>query len=133
MTKRPVPLLSSSSSSVSCSRRSCCPGAVAPPREAPSSRPFHLRTGFGVGAWDGGYYTAKAKGFYAQAGLNVVIDQGQGSFSNIQLVAAGKADIVSAASPAEIQFAAQGAKLKMIASFIQSSGSGSSRSPRSSP
>jgi NitT/TauT family transport system substrate-binding protein len=84
----------------------------------------HFRTGFGVGAWDGGYYTALAKGFYRQAGLNVVIDQGQGSFSNIQLVAAGKAEIVNAASPALIQFAAQGAKLKMIASYIQSSGSG---------
>ena len=84
----------------------------------------HFRTGFGVGAWDGGFYVAKAKGFYSQAGLNVVIDQGQGSFSNVQLAAAGKADIVHAASPAMIQAVAQGAKLTMIASFIQSSGSG---------
>ncbi len=84
----------------------------------------HFRTGFGVGAWDGGFYVALAKGYSKKAGLNVVIDQGQGSFSNVQLAAAGKADIVHAAAPAMIEADSHGAHLVMIASMVQSGGSG---------
>jgi NitT/TauT family transport system substrate-binding protein len=124
MNKRPVPLLFKLLVLGLLLATVLLPGTGGAAPKSAKLTTVHFRTGFGVGAWDGGYYTAKAKGFYTQAGLNVVIDQGQGSFSNIQLVATGKADIVNAASPALIQFAAQGAKLTMIASFIQSSGSG---------
>jgi NitT/TauT family transport system substrate-binding protein len=123
MTKRPVPLLKFLVLGLLLAAV-FLPSSGGAASKSAKLTTVHFRTGFGVGAWDGGFYTAKAKGFYQQAGLNVVIDQGQGSFSNIQLVAAGKADIVNAASPAVIQFAAQGAKVKMIASFVQSSGSG---------
>jgi NitT/TauT family transport system substrate-binding protein len=84
----------------------------------------HFRTGFGVGSWDAGFYVARDKGFYRQAGLNVVLEGGLGSFSNVQLVAAGKTDIAHVASPAVLTATAQGAKLKMIASFVQVLGSG---------
>jgi NitT/TauT family transport system substrate-binding protein len=84
----------------------------------------HFRTGFGIGPWDAGYYVAQTQGYYKKAGLNVVIDQGQGSFSNVQLAASGQADMVSAAAPAMIEANANGASLKMVASFIQSGGSG---------
>lgn len=100
------------------------PGTGGAARKNAKLTTVHLRTGFGVGPWDAGYYVAQAKGYYKQAGLNVVIDQGQGSFSNVQLAAAGKADIVSAAAAPMIQAAAQGAHLVMTASFIQSGGSG---------
>ena len=100
------------------------PGTGGAARESAKLTTVHFRTGFGVGPWDGGYYVALAKGYYKQAGLNVVIDQGQGSFSNVQLAAAGKADIVSAAAPPMVQAVAQGAHLQMVASFIQSGGSG---------
>jgi NitT/TauT family transport system substrate-binding protein len=85
---------------------------------------IHFRTGFGVGSWDAGFYVARDKGYYRQAGLNVVLEGGLGSFSNVQLVAAGKSDIAHVASPALLQAVAQGAKIKMIASFIQILGSG---------
>lgn len=124
MVKRPIPLLFKVLVLGLFVAVAFLPGTGGAASRSSKLTTVHFRTGFGVGAWDGGYYVAKAKGFYRQAGLNVVIDQGLGSFSNIQLVAAGKAEIVNAASPALIQFAAQGAKLKMIASFIQSSGSG---------
>jgi NitT/TauT family transport system substrate-binding protein len=84
----------------------------------------HFRTGFGVGSWDAGFYVARDKGFYRQAGLNVILEGGLGSFSNVQLVAAGKTQIAHVASPALITAAAQGAKIKVIASFIQVLGSG---------
>jgi NitT/TauT family transport system substrate-binding protein len=85
---------------------------------------IHFRTGFGVGSWDAGFYVARDKGFYRQAGLNVVLEGGLGSFSNVQLVAAGKTQIAHVAAPALLTAAAQGAKIKMIASFIQVLGSG---------
>lgn len=85
---------------------------------------IHFRTGFGVGSWDAGFYVARDKGFYRQAGLNVVLEGGLGSFSNVQLVAAGKSDVAHVASPALLQAVAQGAKIKMVASFIQILGSG---------
>jgi NitT/TauT family transport system substrate-binding protein len=85
---------------------------------------LHFRTGFGVGSWDAGFYVARDKGFYRQAGLDVVLEGGLGSFSNVQLVAAGKSDVAHVASPALLQAVAQGAKIKMIASFVQILGSG---------
>ncbi len=54
----------------------------------------------------------------------MVIEGGLGSFSNVQLVAAGKSDVAHVASPALLQAVAQGAKIKMVASFIQILGSG---------
>src|SRR5919197_1789604 len=79
---------------------------------------IEFRTGFGIGGWDAGFFVALNKGYYKAAGLDVTIAGGTGSFSNVQLAAAGKADIVHAASPAMIPAILQGAKLKMIASFI---------------
>ena len=46
------------------------------------------------------WHVARDKGFYRQAGLNVVLEGGLGSFSNVQLVAAGKTQIAHVASPA---------------------------------
>jgi NitT/TauT family transport system substrate-binding protein len=88
-----------------------------------------FRTGFGIGGWDAGFFVALNKGYYRQAGLDVTIGGGTGSFSNVQLAAAGRADIVHAASPAMIPAVLQGAKLKMIASFIQVAGSGMATKP----
>jgi NitT/TauT family transport system substrate-binding protein len=64
------------------------------------------------------------KGFYKQAGLDVKIVGGLGSFSNVQLAAQGQADIVHAASGPMTIAASKGANIKMIASFIQEGGSG---------
>jgi NitT/TauT family transport system substrate-binding protein len=85
---------------------------------------IHFRTGFGIGTWDAGFYVAQYEGYYRRAGLNVVLQAGLGSFSNVTLVAAGQADIVHAASPAVMQAVARGAQIKMIASFIQNEGDG---------
>jgi len=124
MTMRPAPLLFKVLVLGLLLAIALLPGTGGAARKSAKLTTVHFRTGFGVGAWDGGFYVAKAKGFYSQAGINAVIDQGQGSFSNVQLVASGKADIVNAASPAVIQFASQGAPIKMIASYVQSAGSG---------
>jgi NitT/TauT family transport system substrate-binding protein len=97
-------------------------GGAAPQRAQLTT--LHFRTGFGVGSWDAGFYVARDKGFYRQAGLNVILEGGLGSFSNVQLVAAGKTQIAHVASPALLTAVAQGAKIKMIASFIQVLGSG---------
>jgi NitT/TauT family transport system substrate-binding protein len=90
---------------------------------------IEFRTGFGIGGWDAGYFVALRKGYYRQAGLDVTIKGGLGSFSNVQLAAAGKADIVHAASPALIAAISQEAKIKMIASFVQVGGSGVATKP----
>lgn len=52
----------------------------------------NVRTAFRFNAYDMGYTVAKAKGFYEEVGLNVTIDQGQGSSATIQTVASGADD-----------------------------------------
>lgn len=83
-----------------------------------------FRTGIETDAWDAPFVVALKKGFYKQAGLNVKIAGGLGSFSNVQLAAQGQADIVHAASGPMILAAAKGANVKMIGSFVQEGGSG---------
>lgn len=67
-----------------------------------------------------GYWLAKSRGWYADAGLDVTIRGGRGSGLAIQVVTAGKADFGNAASSSLVQAVAkQNVPIKMVAVFFQ--------------
>jgi NitT/TauT family transport system substrate-binding protein len=91
--------------------------------------PVSFRLGFIAGAWDVGEYVARDLGYYREAGLDVTITEGQGSNSNIQLLAAGQVDFAKVAAASLIPAVANGAKLKMIACHLQIQGAGVATKP----
>ena len=67
------------------------------------------------------YLLGKAKGFYAEVGLDPKFSEGSGSGSTVQLVASNETDIsVTTASGAVIRAVAQGAPVKMVAATLPS-------------
>ena len=86
--------------------------------------PVSWRTGFGCDSWDTPYYVAKELGFYEEAGLDVTIGCGEGSNSNVQLIASKAETFGHVASSAVAAAVAEGANVRMVASFLQSAGDG---------
>jgi NitT/TauT family transport system substrate-binding protein len=66
-----------------------------------------------------GFYVAKALGYYEKAGLDVDIQEGQGSASTVQLVGSGRATFGYVAPVAQIPAVQQGASVVMVANIIQ--------------
>lgn len=72
-----------------------------------------------------GFWLAKSRGWYADAGLDVTIRGGRGSGRAIQIVTAGKADFGNAAASSLVQAVAkQNVPVKMVAVFFQKDTSG---------
>ena len=82
------------------------------------------RTGFGCNSWDAPYYLAKELGFYEEAGLDVTIGCGEGSSSNVQLIATKSDTFAHVASSVLAPAIAEGANVRMVANFLQSAGDG---------
>jgi NitT/TauT family transport system substrate-binding protein len=66
-----------------------------------------------------GFYAAKALGYYEKAGLDVDIQEGQGSASTVQLVGTGRNTFGYVAPVAMIPAVQQGANVVMVADVIQ--------------
>ena len=58
--------------------------------QAQSETKISVRLDYYAGPEQAGFWVAKAKGWYAAAGLKVDVKEGQGSDSTAQLVAAGR-------------------------------------------
>lgn len=84
----------------------------------------NVRMDFFAAGYHSAFYVAKAKGWYAKEGLDVTIDEGQGSSSTAQLVASGKETFGFISPVAMIQTIAGGGHLKMIFDLHQKDGSG---------
>lgn len=83
-----------------------------------------FKTGFTFGAWDVGFFIAQEKGYYKDAGLDVEMTEGEGSSSNLQLLATGKIDVAHVAGPNLVTSVVEGVPVKMVASFFQIGGAG---------
>ena len=64
-----------------------------------------------------GFALAKAKGYYADEGLDVTLQEGRGSSVAAQLVATGKSELGYADAGAILNIASKGAPLKIIATI----------------
>lgn len=73
-----------------------------------------------AGGANAGFAAAKAEGFYKDVGLDVDIEQGNGSANTAQLVASGQAGIAYADAVAVSQLVAKGAPMKVVSTVYQS-------------
>jgi len=69
-----------------------------------------------------GYYVADAKGFYADAGLNVTIKPGGPDINPSQVIAGGGADVIVDWMPSALAAREKGVKLVNIAQIFEKSG-----------
>lgn len=69
-----------------------------------------------------GYYVAAAKGFYAEAGLDVAINPGGPDISPAQVIAGGGADVIVDWMPSALATREKGVKLVNIAQIFEKSG-----------
>ena len=91
---------------------------------AQSADKVSVRLDYYAGPEQAGFWVAKAKGWYAAAGLNVDVKEGQGSDSTAQLVAAGRETFGFVTGDALLRANSKGASLMMVAMPIQDSGLG---------
>ena len=70
--------------------------------------------------YNAGFELAVQNGLYKQAGLDVTIEPGNGSQTTAQLLAVGKYDIGFADSAPVMKLISQGAKIKILATILQS-------------
>lgn len=95
-------------------------GVAAPTR--PAQTKLTVRMDFFAGPEQAGFWVAKAKGWYAQNGLDVQVLEGQGSDSTAQLVAAGRDTAGYVSADALLRANSKGANLVMVAMPIQDAG-----------
>lgn len=66
-----------------------------------------------------GFYVAAAKGYYKAAGLNVKIEEGQGSTQTVQLVGSGRENFGYVASSSLLPALTAGAPVRNVATVVQ--------------
>lgn len=81
-----------------------------------------LTLNFLAGGPQAGFMYAKQLGYYKDAGLDVTIQEGQGSATTAQLVATGGAEIGFADGPSAMQVRAKGGAVKIVAVILQTNG-----------
>jgi NitT/TauT family transport system substrate-binding protein len=101
------------------------------PTEAPPQEPTEAPTGlvpvklilnYLAGGPQAGFTYAKELGYYEDVGLDVTIEEGQGSATTAQLVATGNTDFGFADAAAAMAVRAQGGKVKIVAPILQTNG-----------
>ena len=88
------------------------------PRAADTPIVFQLN--WMAGGPNAGFAAALVEGYYKEAGLDVKIEQGNGSGNTAQLVANGRAQLAYADAVAVSQLIAKGAPMKIVATVYQS-------------
>jgi NitT/TauT family transport system substrate-binding protein len=81
-----------------------------------------LTLNFLAGGPQAGFMYAKQLGYYKDAGLDVTIQEGQGSATTAQLVATGGAEIGFADGPSAMQVRSKGGAVKIVAVILQTNG-----------
>ncbi|MCL6649809.1 MAG: ABC transporter substrate-binding protein [Chloroflexi bacterium] len=74
---------------------------------------------FLAGGPQAGFMYAKKLGYYDEVGLDVTIEEGQGSATTAQLVATGGTQIGFADAPSAMQVRARGGAIKIVAVILQ--------------
>lgn len=98
------------------------PTATAAAKTTAPLKPVTLTLNFLAGGPQIGFMYAKKLGYYKEAGLDVTIQEGQGSATTAQLLATGKAEIGFADAPAIMSVRAKGGAIKIIAPILQTNG-----------
>lgn len=95
-------------------------GSHSTPAAAPAAlTPVTVRLAWTVGGYDTPLILAKKKGFYKQAGLDVTIQQGKGSLSTAESVAAGHDTFGYCDAGTTASLIEKGAKMQMVADYVQ--------------
>jgi len=93
--------------------------AGAMPAAAQNLKPMKLTLNFLAGGPQVGFIYAKKLGYYKDAGIDLTIEEGQGSATTAQIVATGRTDVGYAEAPSAMQLRAKGAPLKVIGTIFQ--------------
>ncbi|MET0888187.1 MAG: ABC transporter substrate-binding protein [Mycetocola sp.] len=107
-----------------------CSGGAADPAASNSATgdqntpltPVTLTLNFLAGGPNSGFMVAKEKGYYADAGLEVTIQEGQGSNSTASLVAGGNSEFGFADGPSAMTVTSQDGDLINIGQILQTNG-----------
>lgn len=81
-----------------------------------------LTLNFLAGGPNSGFMVAKDKGYYEEVGLDVTIQEGQGSASTASLVAQGNSEFGFADGPSAMTVSSQGGDLVNIGQILQTNG-----------
>lgn len=92
------------------------------PAAAQAPTPLKLTLNFLAGGPQAGFMLAKKLGLYAQAGIDLTIEEGKGSATTAQMVATGQTDLGFADAPAAMQLRSKGAPVKIVAPILQANG-----------
>lgn len=84
--------------------------------------PVTLTLNFLAGGPNSGFMVAQEKGYYEEAGLDVTIQEGQGSASTASLVAQGNSEFGFADGPSAMAVTSQGGDLINIGQILQTNG-----------
>src|SRR6266576_2911606 len=87
---------------------------------AGADTPVVFQLNWMAGGPNAGFAAAVAEGYYKDAGLDVMLVQGNGSGNTAQLVANGRAQLAYADAVAVSQLIAKGAPMKIVATIYQS-------------
>jgi NitT/TauT family transport system substrate-binding protein len=102
------------------------PAATATKQAANASpsamKPAKLILNFLAGGPQAGFMYAKKLGYYKDAGIDLTIEEGKGSATTAQQIAAGQAEFGFADGPAAMQVRSKGGNVKIIAPVLQTNG-----------
>jgi NitT/TauT family transport system substrate-binding protein len=96
--------------------------AVKPEPETFEPASLKLTLNFLAGGPQAGFTYAKELGYYDEVGLDVTIEEGQGSATTSQLVATGGTEIGFADAAAAMSVRSQGGEVKIVAPILQTNG-----------
>ena len=86
---------------------------------ASSGSDINFVLNFAASGFHAGFASAVERGYYKKDGLNVKLEEGQGSTTTAQLVASGKVDIAYADAAAVMPLIAKGAPMKIVSTITQ--------------
>jgi NitT/TauT family transport system substrate-binding protein len=97
------------------------PGGSSASAAAPVEKAI-LTLNFLAGGPQAGFMYGKALGYYTAVGIDLAIQEGQGSVTTAQLVAAGKTDFGFSDAPSVMAVHAKGGPIKIVAPILQTNG-----------
>jgi NitT/TauT family transport system substrate-binding protein len=97
-------------------------GAMLATLPAIAADPVSFRLNWYLGGLHVPFYYGKERGFYADEGIDLTINEGRGSANTVQVVAAGSDTFGLADSSSVILTAAKGAEVKSVMSLLNSTG-----------
>lgn len=89
---------------------------------APAMKPAKLILNFLAGGPQAGFMYAKKLGYYKDAGIDLTIEEGKGSATTAQQIAAGQAEFGFVDGPAAMAVRVKGGNIKIVAPVLQTNG-----------